>query len=394
MALRPRHRARAAGDAKAAARELAEIERIMAATDYKRSTRGKSGEGSRPDRRARAARAHRAVGQRLDTRSASLSRSANPDTLPYMEPPTGITRCGRAWARCSAERTRAPAREAFGESLVRTPTTRGRSRSVEAYAREGTPRSQGVEERFTRAWTGEKKKSSSDVVRPRQRQPCGHGDTVAVTLRGGIRRGVNNAPRAWSVRYQRPALPACGKRCLSKSPPRHGSILTIAALVALCAIVIALPAPPGCRGGKRVLAVALLAIGLWCTEALPPASRASSHRGTRLSHAVRAFRGARGLRSVAYPIGVLTIGWRSRGSARRARRTLLLRRSRAARGRSTCNAARVPAANDHLPSATTRTSSSALLRAGARARAGPNRAPVASAILMALTRSTARVPSC
>ena len=44
----------------------------------------------------------------------------------------------------------------------------------------------------------------------------------------------------------------------------------IIALLALCAALIAAPAPAGLpENGKRVIAVALLAIGLWCTEALP-----------------------------------------------------------------------------------------------------------------------------
>ena len=43
-----------------------------------------------------------------------------------------------------------------------------------------------------------------------------------------------------------------------------------AGLVALCAALIAAPAPAGLpEAGKRVIAVAVLAIGLWCTEALP-----------------------------------------------------------------------------------------------------------------------------
>src|SRR5690606_5799447 len=45
---------------------------------------------------------------------------------------------------------------------------------------------------------------------------------------------------------------------------------TMAVLLAVCAVIIAAPAPAGLpEAGKRVLAVAVLAIGLWCTEALP-----------------------------------------------------------------------------------------------------------------------------
>src|SRR5262245_42722294 len=47
---------------------------------------------------------------------------------------------------------------------------------------------------------------------------------------------------------------------------------TAAALAAVCAAIILSPAPAGLpEAGKRVIAVAVLAIGLWCTEALPAA---------------------------------------------------------------------------------------------------------------------------
>lgn len=47
-------------------------------------------------------------------------------------------------------------------------------------------------------------------------------------------------------------------------------LLTIGVLLALCMVLIAIPSPEGLpEAGKRVIAVALLAIGLWCTEALP-----------------------------------------------------------------------------------------------------------------------------
>ncbi|MFH1605305.1 MAG: hypothetical protein ABIH03_15525, partial [Pseudomonadota bacterium] len=45
---------------------------------------------------------------------------------------------------------------------------------------------------------------------------------------------------------------------------------TVATLIVLCAALIARPAPAGLQeAGKRVIAVAVLAIGLWCSEALP-----------------------------------------------------------------------------------------------------------------------------
>jgi len=52
------------------------------------------------------------------------------------------------------------------------------------------------------------------------------------------------------------------------SPGRSAGVA--AGLIALCAAIIAAPTPAGLpEPGKRVIAVALLAIGLWCTEALP-----------------------------------------------------------------------------------------------------------------------------
>src|SRR5436190_5945065 len=53
-----------------------------------------------------------------------------------------------------------------------------------------------------------------------------------------------------------------------RSPYR--STWMIAALIAVCAAIIAAPAPAGLpEAGKRVLAVAVLVIALWCSEALP-----------------------------------------------------------------------------------------------------------------------------
>jgi anion transporter len=51
----------------------------------------------------------------------------------------------------------------------------------------------------------------------------------------------------------------------------HGRRLWFAMMLAiLCAVLLALPAPEGLpEPGKRVIAVAVLAIGLWCSEALP-----------------------------------------------------------------------------------------------------------------------------
>ena len=48
------------------------------------------------------------------------------------------------------------------------------------------------------------------------------------------------------------------------------ALLVIVCLMVLAGVLLALPAPAGLpEAGKRVIAVALFAIGLWCTEALP-----------------------------------------------------------------------------------------------------------------------------
>src|SRR6185295_15092296 len=62
--------------------------------------------------------------------------------------------------------------------------------------------------------------------------------------------------------------PAAAPQAKPHTGSRVGWI--VAGLVALCAALIAAPAPAGLpEAGKRVIAVAVLAIGLWCTEALP-----------------------------------------------------------------------------------------------------------------------------
>jgi di/tricarboxylate transporter len=47
-------------------------------------------------------------------------------------------------------------------------------------------------------------------------------------------------------------------------------MLITALLIGLCMVLMAVPAPVGLQHeGQRVLAVAVLAIGLWCTDAMP-----------------------------------------------------------------------------------------------------------------------------
>ncbi|MGH8664150.1 MAG: anion permease, partial [Burkholderiales bacterium] len=56
----------------------------------------------------------------------------------------------------------------------------------------------------------------------------------------------------------------------SRAGAGGNNLWAIPILAAVCAALVAMPAPAGLpEAGKRVLAVAVLAIGLWCTEALP-----------------------------------------------------------------------------------------------------------------------------
>lgn len=166
----------------------------------------------------------------------------------------------------------------------------------------------------------------------------------------------------------------------------------VAGLVALCAGLIAAPAPAGLpEAGKRVIAVAALAIGLWCTEALPAGvTSLVLVVALVLSGAVPGFPQA--LAGFADPvayflIGVLTIGLavsrsglaervahfflgRSRGSARSLYLQLLLA---------------FPLLTFILPSATTRTAILVHVYEHALELAQvPRQSPLARAIMMAL----------
>ena len=135
-----------------------------------------------------------------------------------------------------------------------------------------------------------------------------------------------------------------------------------AGLVALCAALIAAPAPAGLpEAGKRVIAVAVLAIGLWCTEALPAGvTSLVLVVALVLSGAVPGFPEA--LSGFADPvayflIGVLTIGLavsRS-GLAERVARFFLRRSRGSARSLYLQLLLAFPLLTFILPSATTRT---------------------------------------
>jgi sodium-dependent dicarboxylate transporter 2/3/5 len=172
----------------------------------------------------------------------------------------------------------------------------------------------------------------------------------------------------------------------------YRSAATAAALIAVCAAIIAAPSPAGLpEPGKRVLAVAVLVIGLWCTE-LVPAGVTSLILITALvlTGGVPGFPQA--LAGFADPvayflIGVLTIGLavsRS-GLAERIARFFLRRSRGSARSLYFQLLLAFPLLTLVLPSATTRTGILVHVYEHALDLAQvPRRSPLASAIMMAL----------
>lgn len=159
-----------------------------------------------------------------------------------------------------------------------------------------------------------------------------------------------------------------------------------------CVILVAAPAPDGLpESGKRVLAVAILAIALWCTEAVPAAvTGLILIVGLVVSGGVPGFREALSGFSdpvVYFLIGVLTIGLAvaQSGLAERVAR-FFLRRSRGSSGslyRQLLLA--FPLLTVILPSATTRTAILVHVYEQALEMSRvPKRDPLSSAIMMAL----------
>ena len=170
------------------------------------------------------------------------------------------------------------------------------------------------------------------------------------------------------------------------------AVLTTAILVVLCVALLAVPTPTGLsHEGQRVLAVVGLAIGLWCTEALPAGvTGVVVVAALVLSGGVRGFQEA--LVGFAEPvayflIGVLTLGLavlRS-GLAERVARFFLQQ----CRGRSRTLYLQLllvfPLLTFLLPSATTRTG--ILIHVYEQAldlSHVPRGAPLAKAIMLAL----------
>jgi len=163
-------------------------------------------------------------------------------------------------------------------------------------------------------------------------------------------------------------------------------------LVVLCAALMALPAPAGLpEAGKRVLAISVLAIGLWCTEALPAAvTGLVVVAALVLSGGVNGF--AEALVGFSEPvafflIGVLTLGLAVSRSGLAERVALyFLRRSRgSSRSLYLELLLAFPLLTLILPSATTRTGILVHVYEQALEMANvPRRAPLARAIMMAL----------
>ncbi|MBM3341585.1 MAG: hypothetical protein FJY56_05680 [Betaproteobacteria bacterium] len=144
--------------------------------------------------------------------------------------------------------------------------------------------------------------------------------------------------------------------------PSHRALWASAAAVALCLALIAAPTPTGLpEAGKRVIAIAVLAIVLWCAEALPAAlTGLILIVGLVLAGSVPSFREA--LSGFAEPvayflIGVLTIGLAVQRSGLAERVALFfLHRSRgSAKSLYLQLLAAMPLLTLILPSATTRT---------------------------------------
>ena len=154
----------------------------------------------------------------------------------------------------------------------------------------------------------------------------------------------------------------CGRAELRAWLGGRGAVVITALIVGLCTTLIVMPTPAGLsQAGQRVLAVAVLAIGLWCTEIIP-----AGVTGIILVAALALSGGVPGFREaivgfaepVAYfLIGVLTLGLavlRS-GLAERLARFFLGRCGGSSRALYLQLLLAFPLLTFVLPSATTRT---------------------------------------
>jgi tetratricopeptide (TPR) repeat protein len=150
------------GDTAAAARELEEIERVIATADYKPFEAWKIpakdvGEIAAHVLRARIAQSRNDFPAAIRELEAAAKLQ---DGLPYMEPAYWYYPVQQSLgAMLLLNGDAQAARDAFGQALARTPNNAwalyGLSR---AYAREGLKReAKAVDDRFQRAWTGDRK---------------------------------------------------------------------------------------------------------------------------------------------------------------------------------------------------------------------------------------------
>ena len=107
------------------------------------------------------------------------------------------------------------------------------------------------------------------------RSPCsapgGHRSGAAATACAARSAGVILG--AMGGQSSRSTAQAGGERVVARGAPSpRVQTLTIAGLAVLFATILVAPSPVGLPAeGQRVIAVAVLAIGLWCTETLPAA---------------------------------------------------------------------------------------------------------------------------
>lgn len=149
------------GDAAAAGAELAEIERITATTDFKPFEAWKIPAKDVTLIAAHVLRARMAQAKGdLDGAVKQLeSAAALQDTLPYMEPPYWYYPVRQTLGAVLALKgEHARAREAFAQSLVKTPNNGWALYGLaQTYAREGKQReAREVERRLSRAWLGDR----------------------------------------------------------------------------------------------------------------------------------------------------------------------------------------------------------------------------------------------
>lgn len=172
----------------------------------------------------------------------------------------------------------------------------------------------------------------------------------------------------------------------------YGGAIKLCVPIALCLLVMAMPTPDGLpEAGKRVLAIGVLAIGFWCTDALPAAvTGLVVVLALVVSGSVRGFGEA--LIGFSEPVafflvGVLTLGLAVSRSGLAERVALFfLRRSRgSSRSLYLQLLLAFPLLTLILPSATTRTGILVhVYEQALELAAVPRRAPLARAIMMAL----------